>query len=52
MIKAHNRLVDRLREDGIPEADLFPEARRALTWHYQWTVLFDSCQRRSASSVR
>jgi hypothetical protein len=23
MIKVHNRLVDRLREDGVPEADLF-----------------------------
>ena len=41
MLKAHNRLVDRLREDGIPEADLVTEARRALTWHYQWTVLND-----------
>ncbi len=41
MLKAHNRLADRLREDGVPEADLVGEARRALTWHYQWTVLFD-----------
>jgi heme peroxidase len=41
MIKAHNRLVDRLREDGVSEADLFVEARRALTWHYQWIALFD-----------
>jgi hypothetical protein len=41
MIKAHNRFVDRLREDGTPEADLFSESRRALTWHYQWTALFD-----------
>jgi hypothetical protein len=41
MIKAHNRLVDRLREDGLPEADLFDEARRSLTWHYQWVVLND-----------
>ena len=41
MLKAHNRLVDRLREDGVSEADLGAEARRALTWHYQWTVLFD-----------
>jgi hypothetical protein len=41
MLKAHNRLVDRLREAGIPEMDLFTEARRALTWHYQWIVLFD-----------
>ena len=41
MLKAHNRLVDRLREDGISEADLVAEARRALTWHYQWVMLFD-----------
>ncbi len=41
MIRAHNRLVDRLREDGVPEASLFDEARRALTWHYQYVVLHD-----------
>src|SRR3989440_5379508 len=41
MLKAHTRLVDRLREDGVSEADLVAEARRALTWHYQWAVLFD-----------
>jgi hypothetical protein len=41
MIRAHNRLVDRLREDGVPDADLFGEARRALTWHYQYVVLHD-----------
>jgi hypothetical protein len=41
MIKAHNRLVDRLREDGVSEVDLFSESRRALTWHYQWTVLVE-----------
>jgi hypothetical protein len=41
MIRAHNRLVTRLRADGVAEADLFEEARRALTWHYQWVVLHD-----------
>jgi hypothetical protein len=38
-IRLHNRLVDRLRDDGIAEADLFEEARRAATWHYQWVIL-------------
>jgi hypothetical protein len=38
-IRAHNRLVDRLREDGVGDAELFDEARRALTWHYQWLIL-------------
>jgi hypothetical protein len=38
-IRLHNRLVDRLREDGAPEPDLFEESRRAATWHYQWLIL-------------
>ena len=40
-VKAHNRLVDRLREDGMPEDALFDEARRALVWHYQWLIVND-----------
>ncbi len=38
-IRAHNRFVDRLRADGCPESDLFDEARRSLTWHYQWVIV-------------
>lgn len=38
-IRVHNLLVDRLREDGVGDAELFDEARRALTWHYQWLIL-------------
>jgi hypothetical protein len=38
-IAAHNRLVDRLRDDGAAEEDLFEEARRSLTWHYQWLIV-------------
>jgi hypothetical protein len=38
-IRAHNRLVDRLRDDGCPDADLFDGARRALSWHYQWVIV-------------
>ena len=40
-IHAHNRLVDRLREDGVPESELFDDSRRALCWHYQWVILHD-----------
>jgi Animal haem peroxidase len=39
MLKVHNLLVDRLREDGEPEAELFEAARRATTWHYQWIIV-------------
>ena len=38
-IRAHNRLVDRLRAEGVDGPDLFDEARRALTWHYQWVIV-------------
>jgi hypothetical protein len=38
-IKLHNRLVDRLREDGTAEDALFEEARRAAAWHYQHVIL-------------
>jgi Animal haem peroxidase len=38
-INLHNRLVDRLRHDGISEQDIFDEARRAATWHYQHVIL-------------
>jgi Animal haem peroxidase len=38
-IRAHNRVVDRLREDGVGEADVFDEARRSLAWHYQWLIV-------------
>ena len=39
MLKVHNLLVDRLREDG--EREPFEPARRAVTWHYQWIIAND-----------
>ncbi len=38
-IRTHNRVVDRLRDDGVEEAEVFDDARRATTWHYQWVIL-------------
>ena len=38
-IKLHNRLIDRLRDDGVAEPEVFEEARRAATWHYQHVIL-------------
>jgi hypothetical protein len=40
-VHAHNGLVDRLRDDGVLEADLFEEAGRATRWHYQWLIVND-----------
>ena len=41
LLHLHNGLVDRLRADGVAEMELFAEARRAATWHYQWVLLQD-----------
>ncbi len=38
-IELHNRLIDRLRDDGVAEPDVFDEGRRAATWHYQHVIL-------------
>jgi hypothetical protein len=41
LLHAHNRIVDWLRAQGAPEADVFDRARIMLTWHYQWVVVHD-----------
>ena len=38
-IRAHNLIVERLREDGVADDDVFDDARRALSWHYQWLIV-------------
>jgi hypothetical protein len=40
-IATHNRLVDYLRENRAAEEVVFDEARRSLTWHYQWLIVND-----------
>jgi hypothetical protein len=39
-IRFHNAVVDHLRFEVEP-AELFDEARRVVTWHYQWVVVHD-----------
>ena len=46
-LKFHNAVVARLRanQPTLKSAALFNEARRIVTWHYQWIVLFDFVER-------
>jgi hypothetical protein len=44
-VKFHNKVVDVLAGGANPPADLFFEARRLVTWHYQWLVLHDFVER-------
>jgi hypothetical protein len=38
----HNRVVDQLRADGNNDAlELYTQARRLTTWHYQWMILHE-----------
>lgn len=41
LLKFHNVVVARLAEGGLTGADLFAQARRVVTMHYQWIVLHD-----------
>jgi len=45
MLKFHNKVVDLLATSTKPPEDLFAEARRVVTWHYQWMVLHDFVER-------
>jgi hypothetical protein len=51
LLHLHNGLVDRLRGDGVAETELFAEARRAATWHYQWVVLEDFLPRLAGAEL-
>ncbi|MEB2846974.1 heme peroxidase [Rhizobiales bacterium RZME27] len=47
MLKFHNKVFDRLAANrpDLTGIALFKEARRIVTWHYQWIVLFDFVER-------
>ncbi len=47
MLKFHNKVVDLVqqKQPGLTGGALFKEARRIVTWHYQWIVLFDFVER-------
>jgi len=44
MLKFHNKVVDLLVAAGFP-GDIFTEAKRRVTHHYQWAVLNDFVRR-------
>ena len=46
-LKFHNKVVDMLQvtKPALSGTELFDEARRIVTWHYQWIVLFDFVER-------
>ena len=49
-IRFHNAVVDHLRFQVEPSR-LFDEARRTVTWHYQWVVIHDFLARLAGPEV-
>jgi hypothetical protein len=45
MLKFHNKVVDIVSGSANPPPDVFAEARRLVTWHYQWMILHDFVER-------
>jgi hypothetical protein len=39
MIKFHNAVIDRLRNEGVAPSALFDQARQLVTWHYQFIIV-------------
>lgn len=50
-LKFHNKVVDLLAGGPNPPRDLFAEARKLVTWHYQWMVLHDFVERLTEDGI-
>jgi Animal haem peroxidase len=50
-LKFHNKVVDMLAGGATPSNALFAEARRIVTWHYQWMVLHDFVERLTEDGI-
>lgn len=51
MLKFHNAVCDMLSTGSNPPPDIFKEARRIVTWHYQWIVLHDWVERLTEKGI-
>jgi hypothetical protein len=51
LLKFHNKVVAHLQASGLQDEKLFSEARKKVTWHYQWIVLNDFLRRIIDSAV-
>lgn len=51
MLKFHNAVCDRVSAGTNPPTDVFKEARRIVTWHYQWIVLHDWVERLTEKGI-
>ena len=50
-LKFHNKVVTELTDRSTPSETVFAEARRIVTWHYQWIVLYDFLERLTEQGI-
>ena len=50
-LKFHNKVVTELTDRSTPPETVFAEARRIVTWHYQWIVLYDFLERLTEQGI-
>ena len=50
-LKFHNMVVAQLTDRSTPPNLVFAEARRIVTWHYQWIVLYDFLERLTEEGI-
>jgi heme peroxidase len=50
-LKFHNKVVAQLTDRSTPPNLVFAEARRIVTWHYQWIVLYDFLERLTEQGI-
>ena len=50
-LKFHNKVVALLTGRSTPPDAVFAEARRIVTWHYQWIVLYDFLERLTEQGI-
>lgn len=51
MIRFHNKVVDTIHSKELEGGELFEEARKLVTWHYQWVVVNDFLQKMCGGPV-
>jgi hypothetical protein len=51
MLKFHNKVCEQLATSGMAAESIFTEARRIVTWHYQWMVLHDFVERITETGI-
>ncbi len=51
ILRFHNKVVEKVKQDGVVIRSVFEDARQLVQWHYQWVVLHDFVERIAGKDV-